>query len=114
MCAVHGEWCVQCIRALDDRPVSCRAAERCPAPYRRGDMSCGVTSCSSFPDTFRPSDRRAERLGIWPLGIAATARRALERRRQRKALLELDDRLLRDIGVNRDQALEEGRKPFWR
>jgi uncharacterized protein YjiS (DUF1127 family) len=28
-------------------------------------------------------------------------------------LLELDDRLLKDIGVTRDQAREEGRKPPW-
>jgi uncharacterized protein YjiS (DUF1127 family) len=34
--------------------------------------------------------------------------------RQRRALLELDDDQLRDIGISRRQALEEGRKPFWR
>jgi len=37
-----------------------------------------------------------------------------ERQRQRRALLALDDNQLRDIGVSRRQALEEGRKPFWR
>lgn len=37
-----------------------------------------------------------------------------ERSRQRQALAALDDRALRDIGLNRSDALEEVRKPFWR
>jgi uncharacterized protein YjiS (DUF1127 family) len=32
---------------------------------------------------------------------------------QRRALLQLDDRLLDDIGVSREQAMQEGRKRFW-
>ncbi|BCA26455.1 DUF1127 domain-containing protein [Metapseudomonas otitidis] len=32
----------------------------------------------------------------------------------RKALLELDEHALKDIGLTRAQALEEGLKPFWR
>jgi uncharacterized protein YjiS (DUF1127 family) len=43
----------------------------------------------------------------------AAARQALQRKQQRNRLLELDDRLLQDIGVTRDQAREEGRKPLW-
>jgi uncharacterized protein YjiS (DUF1127 family) len=35
------------------------------------------------------------------------------RRRQRQALLELEDRQLVDIGVSRQQAEQEARKPFW-
>jgi uncharacterized protein YjiS (DUF1127 family) len=38
----------------------------------------------------------------------------LERRRQRHALLELSDHLLKDIGLSRSEAEREGRKPFWR
>ncbi len=37
-----------------------------------------------------------------------------ERRRQRMALAELDDRLLSDIGVTRREAARESAKPFWR
>jgi uncharacterized protein YjiS (DUF1127 family) len=36
------------------------------------------------------------------------------RRRQRRALLELDDARLADIGLSRQQAEQEGRKPFWK
>ena len=37
-----------------------------------------------------------------------------EQSRQRRALLSLDDRMLRDIGVGRSAAAAEARKPFWR
>jgi len=37
----------------------------------------------------------------------------LELRHQRKQLLELDDRLLADIGVPRQQAIEEALKSSW-
>ena len=37
-----------------------------------------------------------------------------ERRRQRRALLELNDHLLKDIGIGRGEAYREGSKPFWR
>ncbi len=42
------------------------------------------------------------RVGLW-----------LERRRQRRALLSLNDHLLKDIGVSRAEAWLEGQKPFW-
>jgi uncharacterized protein YjiS (DUF1127 family) len=38
---------------------------------------------------------------------------AYERKRQRNALLKLDDRMLSDIGVSRAEADNEGSKPFW-
>ena len=37
-----------------------------------------------------------------------------ERHRQRRALLELSDHMLKDIGIGRGEAYREGRKPFWR
>ena len=37
-----------------------------------------------------------------------------ERWLQRQALRELDNRLLADIGLTREQAIEEANKPFWR
>jgi uncharacterized protein YjiS (DUF1127 family) len=36
------------------------------------------------------------------------------RRRQRQAMLELDDHLLADIGLTREQAELEARKAFWK
>ena len=42
-----------------------------------------------------------------------TIRVALERHRQRRALAELDDRLLDDIGITRSRAMNEANKPLW-
>lgn len=47
--------------------------------------------------------RLFDTLGLW-----------LERSRQRAALTRLDERMLRDIGVDPATAADESRKPFWR
>ncbi|MBA1204058.1 DUF1127 domain-containing protein [Pseudomonas capeferrum] len=38
----------------------------------------------------------------------------MQRRRTRSVLLQLDDAQLRDVGLTREQARQEGGKPFWR
>jgi uncharacterized protein YjiS (DUF1127 family) len=43
-----------------------------------------------------------------------TARLWLSRRRERKALLRLDDHMLRDIGLDCLQAEQMAARPFWR
>jgi len=45
--------------------------------------------------------------------IAALLLCWVERSRQRRALFELDDRLLRDIGVAPEEARREATRPFW-
>ena len=37
-----------------------------------------------------------------------------ERYQGRRQLLEMDDRQLKDIGITREQAEREGRKPLWK
>ena len=51
---------------------------------------------------FRPMPRPLARL-----------REMLAVRRQRLTLRELDDRALADIGLTRQAALSEARRPFW-
>ena len=81
-------------------------------------MSCGGTQCP--PTLLYPS---LHTLGIpapftgwgrrwWR--IASRLLRLYDRPQQRRALLELDDRMLADIGISRRQASEEARKPFWK
>ncbi|HEV7878270.1 DUF1127 domain-containing protein [Bradyrhizobium sp.] len=38
----------------------------------------------------------------------------LNRRQGRRDLRELDDRLLADVGISREDAVSEAGKPFWR
>ena len=47
-------------------------------------------------------------------GPIAALRAAFDRARQRRLLAELDEWLLRDVGITRSQALGEAGKPFWR
>lgn len=56
-----------------------------------------------YPRTLPRSGALARRLREW-----------LERAAQRRRLLALDERALKDIGVSRAEALTEGGKPFWR
>ncbi len=44
----------------------------------------------------------------------ALLRRWTERWRQRHALASLDDALLRDVGLTREDVRRETEKPFWR
>jgi uncharacterized protein YjiS (DUF1127 family) len=47
-------------------------------------------------------------------GLAALLRRWRQRAYERRALLSLSDRELRDIGITRLDALREAEKPIWR
>lgn len=46
--------------------------------------------------------------------LRAGLRTLLLRWRGRRELAQLDERLLRDVGISREQALREAEKPFWR
>jgi uncharacterized protein YjiS (DUF1127 family) len=59
-----------------------------------------------------------ERIGRWSANAAAsitgTIREWNRRQKTRKALLEMSDHLLKDIGISRIEALREGNKAFWK
>jgi uncharacterized protein YjiS (DUF1127 family) len=70
-----------------------------------------------FGRTDTPSRSSAAAQRRWPewlYSIIRIWRRIQERSRQRRALLELDDHMLRDVGVSRLEAEREGRRSFWR
>jgi uncharacterized protein YjiS (DUF1127 family) len=48
------------------------------------------------------------------LRLAGTMVIWLDRRQGRRDLRELDDRLLADVGISREDAVCEAGKPFWR
>ncbi len=58
---------------------------------------------------------RPKRTSIRPFAAAWTLiSRWIDRARQRHALADLDDHMLRDIGITRVEAARESEKPFWR
>lgn len=79
-------------------------------------MSCGSTSCNST-ETFvlrAASFDKTDGLWLHPLVQWIGALGAMYSRRcQRQALSQLDDDQLADIGLSRQQAEREARKPFW-
>lgn len=65
--------------------------------------------------TFSGAHRLARAGEVLNLGAALRVLRAmLGRHAERQALARMDDRLLADIGISREQALVEVSKPFWR
>jgi uncharacterized protein YjiS (DUF1127 family) len=50
----------------------------------------------------------------WKTRFVRWCAKCSARSRQRQALAELDDDHLKDIGVTRQQAIEEASKPFWK
>ena len=80
-----------------------------------------ASGAAQFPQTgFAPARAGAaptDLLHAFSKAVIATANfvtRWYDRSRQRRQLVELDSRLLNDIGVSRAQALTEFDKPFWR
>jgi uncharacterized protein YjiS (DUF1127 family) len=75
-------------------------------------MSDLVVEASVPPEHAGPTLR--EELRSRPFEWVHAVSTWIARRRQRRALIALDDRLLADIGVSREQALRQAAKPFWK
>lgn len=86
--------------ALDPLGESLRGLpRRCTAGRHRHAPSAAIHRLVRSPDMRR---------------LLATLAGWIERARQRRRLASLPDRLLKDIGISRCDALQEARKPFWR
>jgi uncharacterized protein YjiS (DUF1127 family) len=70
-------------------------------------------SYSTFPQRVRGAAWLHLPRAAWSLTIAVL-REWRRRSRERAELAQLDDRMLRDIGVSRGDVLAEINKPFWR
>ena len=76
-------------------------------------MSCGSSTFSRSTES-RMAIARPAIVVPSPFGWMRPIARMHARWQQRQDLLDLEDRLLTDIGVTRRQAELEARKPFWK
>jgi uncharacterized protein YjiS (DUF1127 family) len=88
-------------------------------------MSCGSSTCNPTRSnisalSLEPASRLSWLAKMWArIGVTLVKIQKrqfaieLEKARQRGILMGLDDRLLADIGLTREQAMREGRKRFW-
>jgi uncharacterized protein YjiS (DUF1127 family) len=78
-------------------------------------MSCGSTTCNLTNTLGAASPIFPDLVWSWKILFAWLAGIALwwERRRQYRELLELDDRLLADVGVSRSAAEEARRSQLY-
>lgn len=81
---------------------------------RHTDATRSSGLCTAAPGAV-PAAERVTRVASRPLWrLLDVLFSALERRKQRQALMGLDDHLLKDIGVSRSEVEQEVSKPFWR
>ncbi len=76
-----------------------------------------ITHRPSLAGAWNASRRLFSPLDAVKRGIVALANTLIvwsERHRQRQALAELDDKMLKDIGLSRAEAAYEFRETFWR
>jgi uncharacterized protein YjiS (DUF1127 family) len=75
-------------------------------------MSCGSTICNSANNLEAASPSFSDLRWSWKIPLAWLAGIALgwERRYDSRQLLQLDDRLLADIGLSRTDVVEEARR----
>ena len=78
-------------------------------------MSCGRTIRVST-ETIIPTSNSAfvHRGAARFVGLIETVSGMFQRRRELPDLLELDDRMLADVGLTRAEAEQLLRKPFWK
>jgi uncharacterized protein YjiS (DUF1127 family) len=78
--------------------------------YDRADASAAANA------DLHPVDRPARVASLLRIlrRLGTIYRLSRERHRQRRQLMEMDDRDLKDIGITREQAEQEARKPIWK
>ena len=77
-------------------------------------MAADIECRDEFQGSHYQAPRFTERLNGLLATLAAAPDKWFERIQQRRELAELDDRMLADIGLDRNIVEREIHKPFWR
>lgn len=113
-----GESALRLLSALNMAPVRTESPDgfRIDLPWQRITPSREKAWPDEAPVTttrhITPSRRWAIQAWLLQCFLAAFGRQATQR--QRLALFELEEDQLRDIGLSKQDALDEAHKPFWR
>jgi uncharacterized protein YjiS (DUF1127 family) len=91
-------------------PLTWHAMELGGTSYEIAEASATVTA------DLHPKDRAPTPISLLKIlhCLGTGYRLGRERYRQRRQLMEMDDRQLKDIGITREQAQQEARKPIWK
>jgi uncharacterized protein YjiS (DUF1127 family) len=91
-------------------PLSGHALEAGETLYKITEASAAATA------DLHPKDRGPTPISLLKIlhCLGTAYRLARERYRQRRQLMEMDDRQLKDIGITPEQAEQEARKPIWK
>jgi uncharacterized protein YjiS (DUF1127 family) len=83
---------------------------------RSGTLLCDIDPTPATAGVLFPRDRDPALISLVKIlhCFRTGYRLARERYRQRKQLMEMDDRQLKDIGITPEQAEQEARKPIWK
>jgi len=76
-------------------------------------MNTAAAFADTVPARWGTFDTRTEPTSSWIDGTSSVLLRWLDAARSRQSLHELDEHLLRDIGLTRDEARREADKFFW-
>jgi len=101
----------------EEVPISAWRGQTAPpaAPRRNlGPSAIGLILRGWGPREIRPSRDWGARVTNAVAGVFGQLARWHQRAQSREALLDLDDRALRDIGLDRASAHRLGNVPFWR
>jgi len=76
-------------------------------------MTATTAHCTTISPCAAPSHSRALRTRSLFSRLFGLLDQSAALARQRRDLAALDDKMLRDIGVTRSQAMQEATRPFW-
>jgi uncharacterized protein YjiS (DUF1127 family) len=90
--------------------LSGRAVEAGETLYEIAELSAAATV------DLHPKDRESKLNSLVKIlhCLGTAYRLGCERYGQRRQLVEMDDRQLKDIGITREQAQQEAAKPIWK
>lgn len=88
---------------MNETTGACAELARCQETAEERDVRSGPSARALFGRLLKALEGTVTLLARWQ-----------DRRRDRRMLMEMDEHMLKDIGISRADVYQESRKPFWR